>query len=160
MLFPRGGAIDSFVSGHGFSRAERIITRNGLQPLRVPHSSFLCLGGVNTIKIVAPDVSGINFSLASSEIAALLGSRFGASLPGATLEITSTGIIAVTSTPSGADIEVDGAFFGSTPAELPLSVGERTLGITKKGYTPFERKLEVVAAGKQSISADLELLKP
>lgn len=116
--------------------------------------------GVNTIKIVAPDVSGINFSLASSEIAVLLRSRFGASVSQLSPEGAATGNVAVISTPSGADIEIDGVFLGSTPAELPLSVGERTLRITKKGYTPFERKLEVVAAGKQSISADLELLKP
>ena len=115
--------------------------------------------GVNTIKIVAPDVSGINFSLASSEIAVLLRSRFGTSLSQPN-DLTGVGTVAVTSTPPGADIEVDGVFLGSTPAELPLSVGEKTLKITKKGYAAFERKLLVMAGGRQSISADLEVLKP
>ena len=114
--------------------------------------------GVNTMKLVASDVSGINFSLASSEIEGMLGSRFGTALvqPSGTRALTT---VVITSTPAGADVEVDGLFVGSTPAELPLSVGERTLRITKKGYSPFERKLQVMPGGKQSISADLEELK-
>jgi serine protease Do len=112
--------------------------------------------GVNTMKIVEPGVSGINFSLASSEIAELLKTRFGASVTpqAATAQVSAT--VVVSSSPTGADIEVDGAFLGSTPAELPLAVGERTLRITKKGYKPFERKLRVVPGGKQTLSADLE----
>jgi hypothetical protein len=113
--------------------------------------------GVNTMKVVDPDVSGINFSLASSEIASLLRSRFGGSLPQtppAAPPVLAT--VTVTSTPAGADIDVDGAFLGNTPGDVPLTVGERTLRITKKGYKSWERKLQVVSGGKQTISADLE----
>jgi serine protease Do len=116
--------------------------------------------GVNTMKIVDPSVSGINFSLASSEISELLRSRFGASFaqPIVTAPVLST--VAITSTPLGADIEVDGLFLGNTPAELPLPVGERTLKITKKGYKPFERRLQVMSGAKQAVSADLEQVSP
>jgi S1-C subfamily serine protease len=60
--------------------------------------------GVNTMKIVEPDVSGINFSLASSEIADLLRSRFGTSLtqPVVTAPVLAT--VAIISTPAGSDI--------------------------------------------------------
>ena len=116
--------------------------------------------GVNTMKIVEPDVSGINFSLASSEIANLLRIRFGTSLtqPVVTAPVLST--VAIASTPAGSDIEVDGVFLGNTPAEVPLPVGERTLRVTKRGYKPWERKLQVVSGGKQTISADLEQVSP
>lgn len=65
--------------------------------------------------------------------------------------------VVFTSTPSGADIEVDGVYLGSTSAELPLGIGERSLRITKKGYSPLERKLQILAGGKQRVSAELEL---
>jgi len=64
--------------------------------------------------------------------------------------------IAITSTPVGADIEVDDAFLGHTPAEVPLTVGERLVTITKPGYKPWQRKLRVLSGGKQTISAELE----
>ena len=60
----------------------------------------------------------------------------------------------------GADIEVDGAFLGNTPAEVPLVVGERSVRLTKNGYKPWERKLHVLSGGKQIISAELEQLSP
>lgn len=114
--------------------------------------------GVNTLKLVDPHVTGINFSLASSEVADLLRSRFGTSFtqPVATAPNLST--VVITSTPAGADIEVDGVDLGNTPAEVPLAVGERALRITKKGYRPLERKVQVVSGGKQTVSADLEQL--
>ncbi len=116
--------------------------------------------GVNTMKIVDPDVSGINFSLASSEITDLLKNRFGTPLaqPVVTAPVIAT--VAITSTPAGADIEVDDVFLGNTLAEIPLAVGERTIRLTKKGYKSLERKLHVVPGGKQALSADLEQTSP
>lgn len=116
--------------------------------------------GVNTMKIVEPDVSGINFSLASSEIADLMRTRFGTSLTAPVVTSPALSTVTIISTPAGADIEVDGAFLGNTPAEVPLAVGERTLRITKRGYKQLERKLQVVSGGKQTISADLEQNSP
>ena len=72
----------------------------------------------------------------------------------ATRQVHST--VAISSTPAGADIEVDDAFLGHTPAEVPLAIGERMVTITKQGYKPWQRKLQVLAGGKQTVSALLE----
>ena len=64
--------------------------------------------------------------------------------------------VTITSTPTGANIEIDGAFLGHTPADLPLAAGEVKITITKKGYKPWERKLTVLLGGRHSISAELE----
>ena len=63
--------------------------------------------------------------------------------------------LAVTSTPTGADIEVDGAFVGSTPSTIGVSAGDHVITISKKGYQSWERKL-TVTSGKIDIAADLE----
>jgi hypothetical protein len=64
-------------------------------------------------------------------------------------------VVAITSTPSGAEIEIDGKFLGNTPAELPLTAGERTVRLSKNGFQSWERKLLVLPAGKQNIAVDL-----
>jgi hypothetical protein len=63
--------------------------------------------------------------------------------------------IAVTSTPAGAEIEVDGAFVGNTPSTVGVSAGDHSIAITKKGYKPWERKIKVTT-GKIDIAAELE----
>jgi hypothetical protein len=63
--------------------------------------------------------------------------------------------IAVTSTPAGAEIEVDGEFVGNTPSTVGVSAGDHSIVITKKGYKPWERKIKVTS-GKIDIAAELE----
>jgi hypothetical protein len=63
--------------------------------------------------------------------------------------------IAVNSTPTGADIEVDGAFVGSTPSSVGVSPGDHVITIAKKGYVRWEKKIKVTT-GKIEISAELE----
>jgi hypothetical protein len=67
--------------------------------------------------------------------------------------------IAVTSTPAGAEIEVDGAFVGNTPSTVGVSAGDHSIVITKKGYKPWERKIKVTS-GKIDIAAELESANP
>jgi len=69
---------------------------------------------------------------------------------------TSDPVVVITSEPMGAEIEIDGSFYGHTPVELPLSEGEKTIRITMKGFHPWERKLQVVHGGQQNINVDLE----
>lgn len=64
-------------------------------------------------------------------------------------------VVAITSAPSGAEIEIDGKFLGNTPAELPLTSGEWTVRLSKNGFQSWERKLLVLPAGKQNIAVDL-----
>jgi len=65
--------------------------------------------------------------------------------------------IEVTSTPTGAEIEVDGKFVGNTPSSIGVSAGEHTLMLTKKGYFPWVRNLKI-STGTVKISPELELI--
>jgi hypothetical protein len=61
----------------------------------------------------------------------------------------------LSSTPAGADVEVDGKFVGDTPSSTMLPAGEHSIRITKKGYKAWERKL-TVSGGSSNINAELE----
>jgi hypothetical protein len=63
--------------------------------------------------------------------------------------------VAVTSTPLGADIELDGAFVGNTPSTIAVNAGDHTITLKKQGFTSWERKIKV-SGGKVQISADLQ----
>jgi len=63
--------------------------------------------------------------------------------------------LSIASNPDGADIEVDGAFVGSTPSVVNLGLGEHNVVIRKQGYKPWERKLRLVG-GDVKVNADLE----
>ncbi len=53
--------------------------------------------------------------------------------PGAAIP---TGKLSVSSTPAGADIELDGNFAGNTPSELSVAGGDHTIQIKKAGFAP------------------------
>jgi hypothetical protein len=61
----------------------------------------------------------------------------------------------VTSSPAGAEIELDGNFIGSTPSTVGASPGDHLILIRKTGFRLWERKLKV-STGKVDITADLE----
>jgi hypothetical protein len=63
--------------------------------------------------------------------------------------------IVLSSTPSGADIELDGAFVGSTPSTVGVAAGDHVITIVKKGFKSWERKIKVTT-GKVEIAAELE----
>jgi hypothetical protein len=63
--------------------------------------------------------------------------------------------VTVTSTPAGADIELDGAFVGNTPSTIPVATGDHTITLKKQGFTSWERKIKV-SGGKVQIAADLQ----
>jgi hypothetical protein len=60
------------------------------------------------------------------------------------------------STPSGADIEVDGSFVGSTPSDVQVTEGDHTLVVKKLGFNTWERKLKSSAGSTVHIRAELE----
>jgi hypothetical protein len=68
---------------------------------------------------------------------------------------TSKARLQITSTPPGADIEVDGAFAGSTPSGLELSPGDHSVAIVKEGYKQWTRKIRITG-GDINITADLQ----
>lgn len=115
--------------------------------------------GVNTLAAKKSEYSGLNFSISSDELARLVEAHFGISLHPAAVTAAAasmSGSISVQSNPSGADIEVDGVFVGSTPSEIPVPVGDHRITISRSDYKPYQRTLRVLAGAKQSISADLE----
>ncbi len=63
--------------------------------------------------------------------------------------------VAVTSTPAGADIDLDGAFVGSTPSTITVTPGDHTITLNKSGFTPWERTIKV-SGGNVQISAELQ----
>jgi S1-C subfamily serine protease len=117
--------------------------------------------GLNTMKVIATDYSGLNFALASSELASLLKVRFGyvqkspEQAEGASSKPEKV-VVAVGSTPAAAEIEVDGVFMGNTPSELSLDAGLRRIRVVKKGFVPYERTIQITVGSKPSILAELE----
>jgi hypothetical protein len=63
----------------------------------------------------------------------------------------------ISSDPSGAEIEIDGNFVGSTPSSLGIAAGEHTLRVSKQGYKRWERTLRT-STGNIKVGAVLELL--
>lgn len=64
--------------------------------------------------------------------------------------------VSLTSTPDGADIEVDGSFCGNTPSDLEVPEGEHTINVKKAGYNNWQRKMKVVAGSNIRLLAELE----
>lgn len=63
--------------------------------------------------------------------------------------------VLVSSTPPGADIELNGSFVGSTPSIISMPVGDHQIVVKKKGYKPWERKIKATL-GSIKIEAELE----
>ncbi len=63
--------------------------------------------------------------------------------------------LSVSSTPPGADIEVDGSFVGNTPSEINLASGDHSIAIKKAGFKDWQRTIKITG-GAINISADLE----
>jgi hypothetical protein len=61
----------------------------------------------------------------------------------------------VSSTPDGADIEIDGNFVGSTPSTVGVVAGSHQLSVKKAGFKPWERKI-TVSSGHIKIDATLD----
>ncbi|HXW91742.1 MAG TPA: trypsin-like peptidase domain-containing protein [Terriglobales bacterium] len=135
--------------------------------------------GINTLEFAAAGTPGLNFALAATELAKMMQNQFGVlppsstppassattSVQAASVHTASTSPVGVSSAPAilnfvsnpvGADIEVDGVFLGNTPAEVPLASGLRTVKLSKKGFRPYQRTMQVLSGGAQRIAVDLE----
>lgn len=63
--------------------------------------------------------------------------------------------VQVSSTPDGADIEVDGSFVGNTPSTIGVSAGPHKLSVKKAGFKAWERNISV-STGQVNVNATLE----
>jgi hypothetical protein len=61
----------------------------------------------------------------------------------------------VSSTPDGADIEIDGNFVGNTPSTMGVAAGTHEVSVKKAGFKPWQRKI-TVSSGHVKIDAALE----
>jgi hypothetical protein len=65
-------------------------------------------------------------------------------------------MIALVSTPVGADVTVDDAFVGNSPAKLKLKPGKHTIKVTMTGYKDWSRDMTVTAGSEVNLTANLE----
>lgn len=65
------------------------------------------------------------------------------------------GKLSIASNPDGAEIEIDGAFMGNSPAVLELEPGDHTVTLRKAGYRLWQRKMRV-SAGQARLNGALE----
>src|SRR6202161_2810667 len=61
-----------------------------------------------------------------------------------------------TSTPSGAEITLDGKYVGSTPLAITLSPGSHTVNFSLPGFVPWTRNLTVSPGSELTVSAILQ----
>ena len=66
------------------------------------------------------------------------------------------GSLRISSDPEGAEIEIDGAFVGTTPRTRSVQPGEHKVRLKQKGYAAWERKVAVEAGEMLEIDAELE----
>jgi len=59
------------------------------------------------------------------------------------------------STPSSADIEIDGAFVGNTPSTVTVTSGTHQIVIKKNGFSDWGKSLNVTG-GTVQLNAELE----
>jgi hypothetical protein len=65
-----------------------------------------------------------------------------------------TASIDITSSPTGADVELDGNFVGNSPSSIGVSPGDHTISVKKSGYKLWERNIKI-SSGKVNISVEL-----
>ncbi len=64
----------------------------------------------------------------------------------------------IDSTPSGADIEIDGAFVGNTPSTISIASGLQQIVVKKKGFSDWSKSLNVTS-GMIHLNAELEQIQ-
>jgi len=77
-----------------------------------------------------------------------------ATISAAPAAVAQTSVV-VESTPSGADIEVDGAFVGNTPSTVSVAPGNHQIAVKKKGFANWTKTLNVTS-GNVHLNAELE----
>jgi hypothetical protein len=79
----------------------------------------------------------------------------GTAVPQGAASVAGQIVLDCTSTPSNADIEIDGAYVGSTPSSVPVAPGNHKISIKKKGFLEWNKALNV-SGGTIHINADLD----
>ena len=141
--------------------------------------------GVNTLKLVKKNVTGIGFALSSSDVLDVLHRFYpevavapspaapaaasnaaaesdepesSAEPQAAPAAASSEGVgtVFITSEPDGAEIFVDEKFHGNAPATLKLPAGTHEIALKFPKHKDWRRSLEVLKSSKTSLKATLE----
>jgi PEGA domain len=64
--------------------------------------------------------------------------------------------VEIKSTPDGADISVDDAFVGNTPATLKLGAGKHAIKVTMAGFKDWSRDITALAGSEAHLTANLD----
>lgn len=73
--------------------------------------------------------------------------------------VSPAGSVELRSTPDGADVYVDGAFVGNSPATLKLTPGLHTIRVKQSGYKEWSRDITVQNGSEAHLTASLEKLE-
>jgi hypothetical protein len=73
-----------------------------------------------------------------------------------TEKATDPSTVVLRSDPDGAEITVDGQFFGNTPSTLQLAAGPHTLSFQKAGFLTWQRDVVVTPGGIVTLKGVLE----
>lgn len=71
-------------------------------------------------------------------------------------EDTRGAVINFSSTPSGAEITLDGSYVGNTPSNITAGPGRHVVVLCMPGFANWERELQVTAGSKVDVSAALQ----
>src|SRR5712664_297544 len=133
--------------GKGFlTHRNKVAVFNRVSGDSVISKSTLSLGGSVQTACEAIDQDWVVHGPAIRAAAAAAQSKAAApqsAAAPAAVATPTTAKVSVTSTPDGADIEVDGSFVGNTPSDIDVPAGEHTVTVRKTGFQPWEKKLKV-----------------
>lgn len=74
----------------------------------------------------------------------------------APVAVAGMGAVNVISDPGGAEVEIDGAFYGNTPGLIKLSPGLHTITVRAAGFAPWKRDLNIAPGSSLTVKAALE----
>jgi hypothetical protein len=131
---PRGHHIEAFVDG---DRMVRPFDPNGQS---VPAAAPAMVPSAGTPTLIQASMPLTPAT--SSHIAATVAANLGA--------------VNVISDPGGAEVEIDGAFYGNTPGLIKLSPGLHTITVRVAGYAPWKRDLNIAPGSNLTVKATLE----
>lgn len=75
---------------------------------------------------------------------------------GQSVPVPSEAVVQISSEPSDADFSIDGDYQGNTPSQIKLKPGSHSIMISKAGFNPWERSINVKDGEVRNISARLE----
>lgn len=69
---------------------------------------------------------------------------------------SATGVVNLSSNPSGAEVSLDGNFIGNSPASLKISPGKHTITVKMSGFKDWSRDITVQSGSEVQLAATLE----